>query len=105
MGPVNDRRRIRRRRRPPQRRAARARRDSFRYRIECDAEAEALVRVCNQLNFANAAPWRLELVTTDAAQLVIDVELRGIGDALAEFIRRKLLQQTCVTRVDLYVPG
>ena len=77
----------------------------FRYRIECDAEAEALVRVCNQLNFANAAPWRLELVTTDAAQLVIDVELRGIGDALAEFIRRKLLQQTCVTRVDLYVPG
>ena len=63
------------------------------------------VRICTQLNFANAAPWRLALVTTDAAQLVIDVELRGIGDALAEFIRRKLLQQTCVTRVDLYVPG
>ncbi len=78
---------------------------SFRYRIECEADADALVRVCNQLNFANAAPWRLALVTTDAAQLVIDVELRGIGDALAEFIRRKLLQQTCVTRVDLYVPG
>jgi hypothetical protein len=77
----------------------------FRYRIECDAEADALGRICNQLNFANAAPWRLELVTTDGGQLVVDVELRGIAAPLAELIRRKLLQQTCVTRVELYVPG
>ena len=76
----------------------------FRYRIECDAEADVLGRVCNQLNFANAAPWRLELVTNDEGQLVFDVELRGIGDALAELIRRKLVQQICVTRVELYVP-
>src|SRR6185436_2041980 len=41
----------------------------FRYRIECDAEADALIRICNQLNFANAAPWRLELVTTGSGQL------------------------------------
>jgi hypothetical protein len=77
----------------------------FLFRIECDAEPDALGRICNQLNFANAAPWRLELVTTDGGQLVVDVELRGIADPLAELIRRKLLQQTCVTRVELYVPG
>jgi hypothetical protein len=74
----------------------------FRFRIECDAEPDALIRVCNQLNFANAVPWRLELVTADAA-LLIDVELRDVGAGLVEFIRRKLLQQTCVTRVSLYV--
>ena len=74
----------------------------FRFRIECDTEPDALIRVCNQLNFANAVPWRLELVTAEAG-LLIDVELRDVGAGLVEFIRRKLLQQTCVTRVSLYV--
>jgi hypothetical protein len=76
----------------------------FRFRIECDAEPDALGRVCNQLNFANSPPWRLELVTAGSG-LVIDVELRDIGAGRAEFIRRKLLQQTCVTEVSLYVPA
>jgi hypothetical protein len=75
----------------------------FLFRIECDAEPDALGRICNQLNFANAAPWRLELVTAESG-LLVDVELRDIATELAEFIRRKLLQQTCVTRVAVFVP-
>ena len=75
----------------------------FLFRIECDAEPDALGRICNQLSFANAAPWKLELVTENSV-LLIDVELRNIGTERAEFIRRKLLQQTCVTRVAVYVP-
>ena len=77
----------------------------FRYRIEADADADVLARISNQLNFANAAPWSLELATAADGRVVVHVELRGISAALAEFIRRKLQQQTCVVAVDLYVPA
>ena len=77
----------------------------FRYRIEADADADVLGRISNQLNFANAAPWSLELATAADGRVVVNVELRGISDTLAEFIRRKLQQQTCVIAVELYVPA
>ena len=67
----------------------------FRYEIEADADTDALVRITNQLNFANTAPWALMLATTGEC-LTVDVELRDITETLADYIRRKLLQQTCV---------
>jgi hypothetical protein len=76
----------------------------FRYYIEADADADVLGRISNQLSFANAAPWSLELSTSVEGRVVVEAELRGISDALAEFIRRKLAQQTCVVAVQLYVP-
>jgi hypothetical protein len=77
----------------------------FRYRIEADADADVLSRISNQLNFANAAPWSLELATAADDRIVVNAELRGISETLAEFIRRKLQQQTCVVAVELYVPA
>jgi hypothetical protein len=77
----------------------------FRYRIEADADADVLGRISNQLNFANSAPWSLDLSTAPDGRIVVNAELRGISDSLAEFIRRKLQQQTCIVAVELYVPA
>ena len=76
----------------------------FRFRIEADAEADALGRICNQLSFANTPPWSLTLETAADGRLLVTAELRGIPDTLAESIRRKLLQQTCVVAAELFVP-
>jgi hypothetical protein len=76
----------------------------FRYRIEADADPDALGRICNQLSFANAPPWRLTLETAADGRVVVTAELRDIPETLAESIRRKLLQQTCVVAVEVFVP-
>ena len=71
------------------------------YRIRADADPDVLCRVANQLNYANAAPWRVELVQDDEGIAIISVEMRDIRQTVSESIRRKLMQQTCVIEVSI----
>lgn len=69
-------------------------------RVEADADSSMLVRIASTVNFANAAPWSVVL-TTRGEIVEIVVEFRSLRAGLAEFMRRKLLQLTCVRSVEL----
>ncbi|HSN73446.1 MAG TPA: hypothetical protein VLT59_18155 [Steroidobacteraceae bacterium] len=73
---------------------------AFEYRVTADPDPDALCRIANQMLFANVAPWRLELIRDRAGHVCVTVELRGVVPSVAESIRRKLLQLTCVLDVE-----
>jgi len=71
------------------------------YRLQADPDPDVLARVAGVCNLANVAPRRVALARAADQQLSIEIELEGISGATADSIRRKLLQLTCVTDVDL----
>ena len=75
---------------------------AYTYFIVADPDADVLLRIANQFNFANVAPWRVELAHRLDGCVTISVEMRTIAGAVAESIRRKLLQLTSVTDVEVH---
>jgi hypothetical protein len=68
----------------------------FEFTVTADADPDVLARLANALMFANVAPSRVELSQDGAGIVTCRVEIRELAAALAELIRRKLLQLTCV---------
>jgi hypothetical protein len=71
------------------------------YEITADAHSDVLLRVTVVLNFANQAPWSFSLRTPNPEEVFIDGVLRDVPGVLAELIRRKLMQLTCLIGVDM----
>jgi hypothetical protein len=73
------------------------------FRVKADAEPDVLARVASIFNIANAAPHRATLLrdSPDVVNMSIAIELSGA--AMADSIRRKLEQLTCVICVELMV--
>ena len=74
---------------------------SARFTVTADPDPDVLSRVSNQFNFANVAPWQVSMTRTAEETILCEIELRGIAPEMAEFIRRKLMQLTCVLEVVL----
>jgi len=74
---------------------------SAHFTVTADPDPDVLSRVANQFNFANVAPWQFSMSRTAEETVVCEIEIRGIAPEMAEFIRRKLMQLTCVLEVVL----
>ena len=70
------------------------------YRVLIDLDPTGLSRVAHQLALANLAPMEMRCARPDAESLEVVATIEGLSAASAEFIRRKLLQLTCVFDVD-----
>ena len=71
------------------------------YRINADAQPDVLLRIAGGLNFANQAPWSLSMRASGVEQVMLETSLRDVPAVLADMIRRKLMQLTCVISVDM----
>lgn len=75
----------------------------FLFEIQADAEPDVLARVANLLNLANEIPLSAHLQRKSAEHVYIEVTMERITTTMADMIRRKLLQLTCVISVELVV--
>jgi hypothetical protein len=73
----------------------------FVYTIEADAEPDVLARIAGLFNLANLAPLSVNLRRKSSELVVLTVEIGPMRNALAEMIRRKVAQLTCVNEVTL----
>jgi (p)ppGpp synthase/HD superfamily hydrolase len=73
------------------------------FRVKADTEPDVLARVASIFNIANAAPRQATFLrdSPDVANMSVAIELSRA--AMAEMIRRKLEQLTCVISVELMV--
>jgi hypothetical protein len=69
------------------------------YAICSDPDADAFGRIANLFNFANVPPQRVDLRTERDHRLTVSVEIGPIEESVAEAIRRKVAQLTCVVEV------
>lgn len=76
-------------------------RGAVRYAIIGDAHPDLLLKVSAQLLLSNELPRKLTLIRQIADQATIEVEFIEIGSPLAESLRRKLSQLSCVESVIL----
>lgn len=72
--------------------------------IHLTADADALARIANVVLLANTPPWRV-LLTTEGAEVHMEIELRDVEQSIVGRICRKLTQLTCVTEIELQVRG
>lgn len=81
--------------------AADTRSTMYCFRVKADPEPDVLARVAGIFNIANAAPHRATLLrdSPDAVNISVAIELPGA--VMADMIRRKLEQLTCVISVEL----
>lgn len=71
------------------------------YIISADAQPDVLLRIAGALNFANQAPWSLSMQASGVEEVMIETSLRHVPAVMAELIRRKLMQLTCVISVEM----
>lgn len=76
--------------------------DSIAIQLIADADADTLARIANVILLANTLPWRV-LLNRVGAEVHMEIELRDVEDSIAERIRRKLMQLTCVTEIEMHV--
>src|ERR1700722_1775965 len=74
---------------------------SVTYRVRADAQPDVLLRVAGVLNFANQAPWNLSMRVSGVEEVTVETSLRHVPTVLADMIRRKLMQLTCVISVEM----
>ena len=81
--------------------AADTRSTIYLFRVKADPEPDVLARVASIFNIANAAPHQATLLrdSPDVVNMSVAIELPGA--AMADMIRRKLEQLTCVIAVEL----
>jgi hypothetical protein len=77
--------------------------DVFLFAIEADAEADVLGRVANLINLANRVPRSVTLQRQSLERVHILIEMEQISAGIADMIRRKLIQLTCIISVDLTI--
>lgn len=68
--------------------------------VEADPDPDALARIAGIASLTNVAPVAASLTTTRAGPLTVVLEFSDITEAIADLVRRKLAQLTCVTRAD-----
>ena len=75
------------------------------FRVTADAEPYVLARVASIFNIANVAPRQATLLrdSPDVVSMSVAIELSGA--AMADRIRRKLEQLTCIIAVEMIVEG
>jgi hypothetical protein len=71
-----------------------------RFTVVADHAPDTLLRVAGQLLLSNTLPARVCMQDNGDRTVTIQAELRGVGAALADSIRRKLEQLTVVWRVE-----
>jgi hypothetical protein len=64
--------------------------------VHADADPDSLSRISGIIAMSNLPPHSASVVSGPVGQLDISIEVRGCGEATAEFLRRKLEQLTCV---------
>lgn len=69
---------------------------TFVFKVEADADPDALLRIVNQLNLANRAPAALTLVGSQDETVLVEARIDLLTMELADLITRKLAQLTCV---------
>jgi hypothetical protein len=72
------------------------------YRIDADAQPDVLLRIAGVLNFANQAPWTFCMQNSGVEEVTVETSLRDVSAVLADMIRRKLTQLTCVIKVEMH---
>lgn len=75
----------------------------FVFVIEADAQPDVLARVASVFNLANRVPVSATLRQESIERVHIDIDMTQIAPSVADSIRRKLLQLTCVTAVEMTV--
>jgi hypothetical protein len=70
------------------------------YRVLIDLDPTGVSRVVHQFALSNLAPTEVHCVRVDADSIEVVALMEGLSVAVAEFIRRKLLQLTCVFEAD-----
>jgi hypothetical protein len=75
----------------------------FAFAIEADAQPDVLARVASVFNLANRPPQAATLRWESLEQVYIAIDMAQITPAVADSIRRKLVQLTCVTAVEMTV--
>jgi hypothetical protein len=75
----------------------------FVFVIEADAQPDVLARVASVFNLANRPPQAATLRQDSLEQVHIAIDMAQITPTVADSIRRKLLQLTCVTAVEMTV--
>ncbi len=73
--------------------------------IAADDAPEVLHRVAAVLTTLNASPQYFLLERTAEETLRIEVHLRGASDLTLDMLRRKFMQLTCVTEVEVQAQG
>lgn len=73
----------------------------FVFVIEADAQPDVLSRVASAFNLANRPPLAATLRRESLEQVHIVIDMAQITPSVADSIRRKLLQLTCVTAVEM----
>lgn len=76
-------------------------RGDFRFVVEADADPDVLARVAGPLSIANVAPFGVVLRSSGQRTVIIEIDLRGIPEATAESICRKMTQLTCVLSAEI----
>lgn len=74
---------------------------SVAYRISADTHPDVLLRIAGTLNFANQAPSTFSMRLSGVEQVIIETSLPAVPALLADMIRRKLMQLTCVISVEM----
>jgi hypothetical protein len=75
----------------------------FVFVIEADAQPDVLARVASVFNLANRPPLAATLRQGSLEQVHIVIDMAQITPSVADSIRRKLLQLTCVTAVEMMI--
>jgi hypothetical protein len=73
----------------------------YAFSVDADPDPDVLSRIAAVCNLANVAPRRLSFERNADAGVQVSIELDGISASTADSIRRKLMQLTCVNRVNL----
>ena len=81
--------------------AVEARPTIYWFRVKADAEPDVLARVASLFNIANAAPCQAIFLRDSSDVMNMSVAIELSGATMADMIRRKLEQLTCVISVEL----
>jgi (p)ppGpp synthase/HD superfamily hydrolase len=73
----------------------------YAFAIQADAEPDVFARVAIVFNIANVAPQSATMRRESPDQVAISVAIELTNTNTPDMIRRKLMQLTCVTSVEL----
>lgn len=77
----------------------------YSYAITADADADGFARVASIFNLANTAPRSVVLRRAEDDTVYMDVTIGPLKEMIADMIRRKTGQLTCVTSVEMRSTG
>jgi hypothetical protein len=76
---------------------------AYSFAVEADADPDAFARVAGVLTVSNLLPRAVTLRREGQDLVSMAIKIGPLGHVMADMIRRKLLQLTCVISVDMEV--